>query len=336
MVGQTRLRIAGSVLIILTACSGLPGPSPSLTPTAYSLPTPALHPNPFGLHLPTLGRSPQGIAFAAGLGVAYFRPEAIFLDRWNGQCPSCDLALRANLKLVLTVRNNGPRATSPPKDLATYRRKLGEVLAKYRPALLVVENEENSELFYAGTPDDYRTELTAACQVAHQKSIPCTNGGLVSTLVALLVYDNYLGSGDVTAAENFRTRAFNPDQWQALQSGQAREQLERGRVLLTMYRTASIDYVNFHWYISDGIALEEAVRFLKSQTGLQPVTNEVGQLTEEPEHTKAIMAKITELQIPIAVWFGQDALHARGLVDANGHMRSTGEAFREFILQNYR
>jgi hypothetical protein len=60
------------------------------------------------------------------------------------------------LQLVLTVRANGRgQATAPPSDLAAYQRTLSQVLDTYRPAILVVENEENSALFYTGTPEEY-------------------------------------------------------------------------------------------------------------------------------------------------------------------------------------
>lgn len=145
-------------------------------------------PNPFGVMLPSqLVRTPEGIEVAKTLGVVYFRPASVFLDQWNGTCLECELALNAGLRLVLTVRNSGPLPTAPPRDLVAYQRTLSQVLDTYRPVVLAVENEENSALFYTGTPEEYGAQLRAACQVAHQRGIPCTNGGLVSTLVALLV-----------------------------------------------------------------------------------------------------------------------------------------------------
>ncbi len=68
-----------------------------------------------------------------------------------------------------------------------------DIVRTLRPALLVVENlvvenEENSSLFYIGSPETYAEQLRAACRAAHQEGVPCTNGGLVSSLVALLVW----------------------------------------------------------------------------------------------------------------------------------------------------
>ncbi|WP_038049756.1 glycoside hydrolase family protein, partial [Thermoanaerobaculum aquaticum] len=292
--------------------------------------------NPFGVMLPSqLVRSPGGISVAKTLGAVSLRPTSVFLEQWDGTCRECDLALEAGLQLVLTVRHSGPLPTAPPRDLGAYQRTLGQVLDTYRPLVLAVENEENSALFYTGTPEEYAAELQAACQVAHERGIPCTNGGLVSMLVALLVYDHYRTGGQLAEAEDFAARAFTPEERQQLDSRQAQEQLQKGKALLASYRAAGADYVNFHWYIADPRAFAEAVAFLKAQTGLPVITNEVGQTTDDPNQTTAVMGKIVELGIPIAVWFGMDGPKARGLVDVDGSLRPTGEAFRQFIAQNF-
>ena len=293
--------------------------------------------NPFGLMLPSqLVRSSQGIQVAKALGAVYFRPSSIFLDQWNGTCVECDAALNAGLQLVLTVRNNGRRqATSPPTDLAAYQNTLCRVLDKYRPAVLAVENEENSALFYTGTPEEYAAELKAACQVAHQKGIPCTNGGLVGALVALLVYDHYRGDGRAAAAQDFAARAFTRKEQRLLNSLKAVEQIRKGKALLQAYRAAGVDYVNFHWYIADTRALEEAVAFLRVQTGLPVITNEIGQLTDDPKQTTAVMGKIVELGLPMAVWFGLDGPRARGLVNLDGSLRPTGQAFQRLMEERF-
>ncbi len=310
-----------------SGASGSPGASGS-SHTAAS--------NPFGLMLPTrLARSADGMALARRLGAVYYRPASIFLDRWDGSCAECDLALGAGLALVLTVRTSGPSASAPPADLAPYARTLDEVLDRYRPAVLVVENEENSALFYSGTPDDYAQELAVACRVAHERGVPCANGGLVSTLVALLVYDSYRSAGRSDAAADFAARAFSEELRRELDSPRAAEQVAKGTALLAAYRAAGADFANFHWYIGDPQALGEAVAFLRAGTGLPVLTNEIGQVTDDPAETRAIMAKVVELGLPIAVWFGLDGPKARGLVESDGRLRPTGEAFRDFIVATF-
>ncbi len=43
------------------------------------------------------------------------------------------------------------------------------------------------------------------------------------------------------------------------------------------------------------------------------------------------MAKIVELGLPIAVWFGLDGPQVRGLVHLDGGLPPTGKAFKPFI-----
>ena len=288
--------------------------------------------NPFGVMLPARqARTPAGMEIARRLGVAFIRPESILLEGWDGRCVPCDVALAAGFHLALTVRNNGPSATTPPADLTSFRRALEQVLDRYRPAVLVVENEENSALFYTGSPPDYLGELQVACAVAHERNVPCANGGLASSLVALLVYEDYRAAGNDEDAEAFAARAFTPEQRRLLGSPDAEAQLRKGEALLAGYARAGADYVNFHWYQPDGRALREAVDFLRARTGLPVITNEVGQTTDDPDQTQEILRAILEADIPVAVWFGLDGPRARGLMDADGTLRATGEAFGRFV-----
>lgn len=327
--GRGSARAALTLAVWLAMLAGI-GASGALTGAAGAS-------NPFGVMLPPrLAASGRGVEVARTLGVRYVRPDAVLAATGDASCPMCDRFRQAGFELVLTLRNTSdPRVPSrPPGDLQRWPQTVEVVLSRYRPRVLVVENEENSTLFYTGTPQDYAVQLKAACQVAHQKGIPWTNGGLVSTLVALLVYDHYRTGGQLAKAQDFAARAFPPELGRRLNSPQAQEQLRKGKALLSAYHAARVDYVNFHWYIADPHALEEAVAYLKARTGLPVITNEVGQTTDDPNQTTAVMGKIVELGLPIAVWFGMDGPKARGLVDRNGNLRPTGEAFRSFVLQH--
>jgi len=48
------------------------------------------------------------------------------------------------------------------------------------------------------------------------------------------------------------------------------------------------------------------------------------------------MGKVVELGLPIAVWFSVDAPKARALVNMDGTLRPTGQAFQRFIQQNFK
>ncbi len=324
-----------SVLLALT-----PGRSPAASTPAAAPPGTA-----FGVMLGAAGMGlDRRIAVARTLGVRYIRPNDLRIPGWRGSDPEVSAFSRAGFQIVLTVRNAPPREASspgrpagplapalPPADLPAFQRTLGEILDAHRPALLVVENEENSALFYRGTPQEYGAELRAACQVAHARGIRCTNGGLVSVLVALLVYDGYRAAGQTARAEAFAARAFTPAQRQRLGGPQAREQLARGKALLAQYRAAGADFLNIHWYIPDPQALREAVAFLREQAGLPLVTNEIGQHDDNPQTTTALLEAVADLGLPFAVWFSIDAPQARALMDPDGTLRPTGEAFRAFI-----
>lgn len=302
--------------------------------------------NPFGVMFANTDK----VKIAKELGANYYRPMSIFVNKWNGGCAECDAAVRAGLKLVLTVRNNGgPQIpTTFPTDINAYKKTLAEIVDKYNPVVLIIENEENSEaLFYSGTPDQYHTQLRAGCEVAHAKGIKCSNGGFVSSLVALLVTENYLRNGKTDAANEYIKRTLGPkleEQYgsenisatQLLAIPKAKAQLIRGHSLLAGYKQTGADYINIHWYIADTPALEEAVSYMGQAIDLPVITNEIGQQknTDQAQVT-AVMKKIVDLNIPIAIWFSVDVPgygEAKSLVDENGNLRPNGEAYRDFIL----
>jgi hypothetical protein len=262
---------------------------------------------------------------------------SIFTGAWHGRDEECDAAQAAGLQLVLTVRNGpGPRQPSaPPTNLSAYKRTIGAILERYSPVLLVVENEENSALFYTGTPEDYLRQLAAAVEVAHAKGIKVANGGLVSDLVAILVATSLEEHAEVERADDYLQKTLGDRDWRRLRGTRKwREQVKRGRTLLAGYRATGADYVNIHWY-NDAVTFEEAVAYVRTTTGLPLISNELGQQgSTNPEEVTSLMQKVFDLNLPIAIWFSIDVSshgQARGLFNNDGSLRSNGEAFRRFI-----
>lgn len=311
--------------------------------------TPPIQPkttaNPFGVMIS--GDTSQIKAqTAVKLGAVYYRPLSIFVDKWSGTCAECDAAVSAGLKLVLTIRNNGggpQNPTTPPSDLNVFKQTLGQIVDKYKPAVLVIENEENSAaLFYNGTVSQYLQELKAGCEVAHQKGIKCTNGGLVSSLVAVLVSENYKANGDANKANEYLSRALvgaKQAMISQINSAKSKEQIAKGKELLAGYKLAGADFANFHWYIADIEALGEAVSYLRTASGLPVMTNEVGQqANSDSSQVTNVMQKIVNLGLPYAVWFSLDTNPpngARALNETNGSLRPNGEAYAQFIKSNF-
>ena len=301
--------------------------------------------NPFGVMI-SGNTSQTKVQTANKLGAVYYRPISVFLDKWQGTCAECDVAVQGGLKLILTIRNNGggpQNPTTPPTDWNNYKSTLSQIVDKYKPEVLVIENEENSAaLFYTGTTAQYLQELKVGCEVAHQKGIKCTNGGLVSSLVVVLVSENYRANGDSNKANEYLSRTLVGSKQAMIaqvNSAKGQEQFAKGKELLAGYKSAGADFMNFHWYIADTNALAEAVSYLRTASGLPVMTNEVGQQANtDPTQVTSVMQKIVNLGLPYALWFSMDTNPpngARALNETDGTLRPNGEAFAEFIKKTY-
>ena len=292
----------------------------------------------FGVMPDTSHLGPQKtIQVAKNLGVTYIRPEAIRLNTWNGSCSTCDAINASGLKAIPTIVNSGGVgvASAPPSDINVFKQKLSEVLNKYPFDIVFIENEENSTLFYSGTPEQYGAELKAACEVAHSKGLKCSNGGLVSKLVALLTYNNYLDQGNSAKANDFAARAFDPSERSQLNSPAFKAYVKKGEALIDQDKAAGADYFNFHWYIPDTQALQETVAYLRERSGMTVITNEVGQQKNtDPQQVTGDLTTLTKLNIPFILWFSEDinvAAQAKALNNPDGSLRPNGEAFKSFI-----
>jgi hypothetical protein len=209
------------------------------------------------------------------------------------------------------------------------------VLNTCRPDVIAVENEENSPTSYAGSVQQYARELKAACDVAHAHGVRCTNGGMTNGLLALLVWDDYLTRGDRARAEAFLERAATTAERQQLRtpSGRAKADnaIRNGKALLGAYKAAGADFVNFHWYTTDARALEEAVTFLRSRTSLPPISNQLGLRDQDEKTVTALLRKVLDLEMPIAVWDSVDRPQSRAFQNPDGKWRQSGLTAKKFL-----
>jgi len=300
-------------------------------------------PSPFGVM--TWGDSNSTkIQIATDLGAKYYRPLAVILNTDQMSCTECQAAKDKGFKLVLTIRANGGggNPTAPPTDWNTYKNRLSQVLDNYQPEVLVIENEENSNTFYTGTPQEYLQELTVGCEIAHSKNIKCANGGLVSKLVVVLVSESY--KPDTNKADDYLRRALTPEDYAAVSTSIGSplwlSQIQRGRELLAGYKTAGADFVNFHWHQENAETIPEAVNYLGSASqGLPVINNEVSpQKSISPNQVTSFMQKMLDLRLPYAVWYSNDGDGIGGptsLTDKGGNLNDSGKAYRQFIKKNY-
>ncbi len=293
--------------------------------------------NPFGVVIPSPTLSPNDqVAIAEKLGVSYFRPHAVFLASGTSSDDAADF-IKAGFRIVLTVRNGTTLRTpsTPPSSIDDYKKKIGQVIDCYHPALLVIENEENIPSHWSGGPDAYGQMLKAACEEAHAKQTKCTNGGLLSGAVTYMVYQHYVDTGQTAQAQSFASRAFENFQMNLLSGPNGavvvQQRAEAALAYVNAEKTAGADYYNFHWYVADAQAMGEAAAYLLAVTGLPLVTNEMGQRDNDPATTTGLLSEVLQLKLPIAVWYITDARLARGLIDSSGALRPTGTTFSQFV-----
>lgn len=311
--------------------------------------------NPFGVMLwPQQGETlDMTLARARGLGIAWYRPGAIILDHWqsSGTCPLCAYYQHADLRLALVVRNSGQdqpshRPSTPPTDLAAYKKSLGEVLDSWKPMLLVVETEENDPASLSGTGGDfasYGRELEAACAVAHAHKGYCTNGGLTSRSIASAVWLDFLQRGQGEQACDFAKRVFytedNAEAGAALCAyktieavpPQVKAQALTGADrLLALYRTAAIDVVNFHWFIHDARALSQTVDYVSKITGKPAVSSEMGQWRWDasPAHVRPLLRAAFAAQMQLVIWYSIEGPSTASLFESDGRLRPAGWEFQ--------
>ena len=318
---------------------------------------PAHADNPFGVMLWPAGGEDISLlaARAGGLGVAWYRPPAVFVDGWQpGEpCPTCAALARSGLHLALTVRNGGRdyaphRPSTPPVDIDAYKRTLASILDAWKADILVVENEENRPWFYAGgTPgidvsQAYGRELEAACAVAHAHGAACTNGGLSSDAAAAVAWQDYLERGQADLACDFARRAFyterNPAAGTRLCAyrsvGEVPKEVRAALLhnadrFLAIYQRAPIDAVNFHWYGHDATALAVVADALARATGKPALSNEIGQWRWDaaPANVRPLLRAATAAKLKLAIWYSLDTPNTASLFNQDGSLRQTGQEF---------
>lgn len=289
----------------------------------------------------------------------------IAIPNWTGTSLSFEQFSNAGLKILLNVSSKVTNETTPPgpfiTDTVYYRQVLTEILNKYRPEVLVVENEETNEGYYTGSAQEYLNLLTVAIDVAHKKGIKVSNGGFPTRMATLLCWDYYNSTGQSSKASSYALRAFPSSVSGNLQAYinsdvQAQQQLAKGKILLNAYNTLQIDYINFHWYeivsqrevnaqtvdlpninTADMTAFEETVNFFKTSTGKQPITNEIGQNNKKGGIVTDVLTKCYDLKLPYVIWYSGDGGlgKATALYNGDASLRENGTAFKNFISTKY-
>lgn len=311
----------------------------------------------------TVNYSPQDVATEAkAVDVKFAR-----VQQTVGQPQVPEIGVLQAQGITSQVVAKSPDFGRLPADIDAYKRDLGTLLDNYRTPLLAVQNEETVDKFWLDTPDNYLSLLSAATEVAKAKKIPVTNGGIDRLPIALATWNHLRLTRGTTYADKFGDVVFDgqaairnplhgdpssdPDPYTRVATETA-DRWKEGEYLLAHYGSdpgdVSIDYVNFHYYVSDQTAegfrssgdytdtqaLRDIVTSIREMTGKPAVTNEIGQWGMTPEAPVAFLDLLrNQMQVPWVIWFDADGLPAHGLHESGmpGVLRDNGRAFAAFM-----
>lgn len=282
------------------------------------------------------------------------------VDSWTGSGTALDFFTNSGTPFSLNLRNHiDPQGGSVafPTDLEAYTINISSILDKYKPQLVVVENEEDNPAYFNSSIYDYIAELQTAVLVAHNRGLKITNGGITGAL-KLVLYRHYKDTGQTEKAEALKQNAINSRYWTALENGTSvamEDRIAKIKTLLTAYATIDIDYVNIHLYEpfkyqgSDTrdetfevatSTIQELADFVRQATGKPVVSNETGTYNHSPELVKSVMQKCIDADLKLVDWYSGDGTAlgdglAVALNEQDGTLRAGGIAFAEFITDKY-
>lgn len=307
--------------------------------------------NPFGLDLDLPGMDGAtywGVVDTA-IAAPFYKPPPVVLAT-GGACDRCVEATMHGRRLVLEVRaDGGPgQPTTPPEDLSIYQGLLGELLDAHEAAVaaVVIEGGAESAADWEGSVDAYLALLAAGCATAHARGVDCTNAGISSTSMVLLLADYFAAAGTPAAAINAITLAgdnpeipplfpsFPPAGAADLEAGldAARPRIDRARALISGARGAGVDYVNFHWWERDQDSLDQAIALARNASDCNHVaTTDLGQRTQDTFELLHKAGDAKELGMSLVIWSSRAEDGGAPMCDAGGALTENGEAYAGLV-----
>lgn len=230
-----------------------------------------------------------------------------------------------NINITSTVIGNN---TPFVQDHAAYQEKIRNILDSLDilPEICVIENEPTNTEFYDGEPKEYVRQLQAACRVLRPQGIKVADGGI--TMPPL----KYLYAQSLPKEECKEVMLRNKMGGDRLMQSAAFTD-----ALLKSLANMQTDYVNFHWYHSEGdnwADLMGCINYLKKRTGKPVITNEIGQFDYDIETTRMIVsiAKSTELHY-VSYYSAKDNLKSKPLHNPDGTLTPLGIAYAAAIKE---
>ncbi len=196
----------------------------------------------------------ERVSLQKAAGISYIR-STVTLPNFTGKDAALDYYAGNGQRVLLNIRAETDEVFA--RDIPTFKSRLASLLQKYRPEVLVVENEPATAEFYTDDLANYIAELKAAVEVAHAYGVKVSDGAL-----------------HVECMEPIRTGDFR--------GGTV---CERQKYLIEEYaKIPGLDYVSLHLAVGgDGVGdangfpkglLESASSYAFAVTGHEIISNE--------------------------------------------------------------
>jgi len=241
--------------------------------------------------------------------------------------------LNTTYKVLLNFNSNRFGSTAPfVTNLTQYEKDLRNILSgcTVLPVVAVIENEESNASYYNGTAKAYINQLSTAINVMHAYGIKVANGGITSTGLNYLVYQDFLSQGKADSAEQFRSlEHVTPN------NAQTQERGAFVNALLQAYAQMNLDYVNFHWKgeSPDTQSLGSVINYLKKVTRKKIISNELGQTDKDPNTLTTHVQKCTDAGFPYIVWYSpqeNSGENATPLQHNDASLTNSGIAYQNY------
>lgn len=283
--------------------------------------------------------------------------DAIVITDWltDQTSKSFEAYTNAGLEVILNINQDhsdkGPVPFLKTIQLATYKQNVKNILTKYRPKVVVIENEPLNKNYHSGPMTDYVNMFNAAASVCHSMGIPVTDGGGYGAGMDGNVYRWLQAQRRMLDRDNFGNNAMTHSQVVCEQIPGRSQNFEQGvsdvKLILDAVK-ANGDYANLHLYeiLNPNNAKPAAAtditpyvvqytkQFVEAYTGKPAISNETGiRDNTQPALVSAICNNYNALGMPIVVYFSGDgkAANAKPLTNPDGTLNDCGKAFYSFV-----
>ncbi len=243
--------------------------------------------------------------------------------------------LTSSYNVLLNFSSSGSMPMKFRTDITAYKNDLENTVASLNsmPAVAIIENEESNKNYFTGSASEYLSQLKAAIAVMHAHGIAVTNGGITSTGLKYLTWQDYMNRGMKAQADDYKMRMHV-----AINSADTKDRANFISTLIASYATMDIDYVNFHWRSQtpgDAQGLGETIDYLKRASGKPVITTEIGQYDKEPVTLTSTVQMCKNYRLPFVIWYSNEAdRRSFPLQYSNELLTATGFAYQAFIASN--